>query len=197
MEPINVFPDKKIASSGDISDQFIKMNIHTFTDACNYVHKMPYGYNPDRDDLMGLFKDGMGTCISKHAVIATLALELGLPVHKHIGIYAMNEALVTGTDTILHRFGLPHLPMVHCFLVCRPHRVDLTEGNANGKNGPVDEYLHIVQVEPDISGRDEYLIYRSFLKTDILQRDEFRNVSLKDILQAREEGLALLKANVR
>ena len=46
---------------------------------------MPYGYNSDRDDLLILFREGFGSCTTKHAVIATLAGELGLPVVKNIG----------------------------------------------------------------------------------------------------------------
>jgi hypothetical protein len=48
----------------------------------------------------------MGTCTIKHAVIATLAAELDLPVEKNIGIDAMTEKIVTGAGRILEKFGL-------------------------------------------------------------------------------------------
>ena len=196
MEPLTVFTDKKILSVGIISKTFLEMKIHTFHEACAYVHHLPYGYNGNRDDLMSLFEDGKGTCTTKHAVIATLASEIGLPVGKRIGIYAMNEDLVTGTASIIRRYALPYVPMVHCFLSDGTHRVDLTQGNANGKNGPIDDFLHTEPSEANISAKNEYLLYRNALKDRIMNREELETVQIKTVLQAREEGLALLISNI-
>jgi hypothetical protein len=196
MDPLNVLPDFTIAPVGMISEQFLKMHISSFRAACEYIHQLPYGYNTDRDEPMGLFKESKGTCTTKHAVIATLAQELGNPIHKHIGIYAMTETLVTGTDAILEKYKLPYLPMVHCFLKFQTFRVDLTEGNLNGKNSSIEEFIYTVMVEPNISGRDEYLLYRKALQDHIVIRPEFERISIKTVLKAREEGLALLKINI-
>ena len=145
---------------------------------------------------MILFEEKMGTCTTKHAVIATLAAELDLPVRKNIGIYAMTESIVTGTDSILNTYGLPFVPMIHCFLSDGDHRVDLTEGNANGKNRSIDDFLFVQTVIPNISGKDEYLKYRKVLKENILKLTELQDIDIKVILHAREEALELLKANV-
>ena len=141
MKPYTGFPDKKITRQATISDIFLDYGIETFHDACRYVHQLPYGYNSNRDDLLILFKEKIGSCTTKHAVIATLAKELDLPIDKHIGIYAMDETIVTGSDQILKTYGLPYLPMLHCFLVFQDRRVDLTEGNRNGKNRPINHFL--------------------------------------------------------
>ncbi|NNG02378.1 MAG: hypothetical protein HKM93_23595 [Desulfobacteraceae bacterium] len=196
METFTVLPDKPIAGRGKIAALFSNREIHTFREACRFVHELPYGYNSDRDDLTIIFGDKMGTCTTKHAIIATLAAELGLPVVKHIGIYAMTESIVTGTGRILNRFGLPHLPMVHCFLFNDGHRVDLTEGNNNGKNRSIDDFLYTETVAANVSSKEEYLLYRKALRDRILKRPELEGVELKTILQARELGLGLLKANV-
>jgi hypothetical protein len=50
--------------------------------------------------------------------------------------------------------------MIHCFLVYENYRVDLTEGNSNGKNRFIKEFVYIQQVAPNISAKDEYLLYR-------------------------------------
>ena len=122
--------------------------------------------------------------------------KLELPAEKHIGIYAMTEALVSGTQAILDRHELPYLPMVHCFLATGSNRVDLTEGNRNGKNGPINDFLFTAQVDPNISAKDEYLLYRQALNNTIMLRREFKGRSLTTVLKAREEGIALLKHNV-
>lgn len=196
METYTIFPDTPILDNGPVGRTFLELGINTFLGACGHVHRMPYGYNSDRDDLMVLFKEKMGSCTTKHAVIATLAAELDLPVRKHIGIYAMTEAIVTGTSRILEDHRLPFVPMVHCFLTYEDRFVDLTEGNRNGKNRPIDQFLYTEAVAATISGKDEYLLYRKALKDPILKRRELEGVDVKTILKAREEGLALLRSNV-
>jgi hypothetical protein len=196
MNPFTVFPDKEISEAGPVSKEFLDLGIQGFQDACRYVHSLPYGYNSDRDDLMILFKEKMGTCTTKHAVIATLAAELGLPVTRGVGIYAMTDAIVTGAGKILAEYGLPYVPMIHCFLEYGNHRVDLTEGNRNGKNRPIDDFLFTDRVAATISAKDEYMIYRKALSEVILKRDELKGADIKRILHAREEGLKLLKANL-
>jgi hypothetical protein len=197
MDPYTDFPNKTIINAGAISKHFLSLGIHQFLEACDYVHQLPYGYNTNRDDLMILFKEEMGSCTTKHAVIATLAAELGLPINKCIGIYPMTEALVTGTEKILNKYDLPYIPMIHCFLEYRDHRVDLTEGNHNGKNQPIDTLFHTEEVQPNISAKQEYLRYRQALKEHILSREELKGFDIKRILHAREEGLELLRSLVK
>ena len=196
MDTFTVFPNAAIEASGPVADKFLSLGINGFIDACRFVHELPYGYNSDRDDLMILFREKMGSCTTKHAAIATLAAESGLPIEKAIGIYALTEEIVKGTGRILDKYGLPYVPMLHCFLVYGDHRVDLTEGNHNGKKRSIEDFLYTKKVIPNISAKDEYLLYRKALKDDILIKNELKGIDLKIILKAREEGLALLKANL-
>lgn len=197
MNPYTIFPERGILENGAVSGTFRSLGIRSFLEACRYVHELPYGYNSDRDDLMILFKEKMGTCSTKHAVIATLAAELGLAISRGVGIYPMTEAIVTGADKILSEYGLPYVPMIHCFLEYENYRVDLTEGNRNGKNRPIDDFLYTDRVAATISAKDEYMIYRKALSEVILNRAELKGVDIKRILHAREEGLILLKANIQ
>ena len=197
MDNFNVFPEKAIIGTGSVSQAVLALGIRNFLDACRYINELPYGYNSDRDDLMILFKEKMGTCTTKHAVIATLAAELGLAITKGVGIYAMTEAIVTGTDKILAEYGLSYVPMIHCFLEHGNHRVDLTEGNRNGKNQPINDFLYTDRVAATISAKDEYMIYRRALSEVILKRDELKGADITRILHAREEGLKLLKSNLQ
>lgn len=196
MERFTVFPDKALTDSGPVSREFLGLGVRTLIEACRFVHELPYGYNSDRDDLMVLFKERFGSCTTKHAVIATLAEEIGLPIRKAVGIYGMNEDIVAGAKDILDRYGLPCLPMLHCFLVHDDHRVDLTEGNRNGKKRSIEDFLHTEQVIPNISAKDEYLLYRKALADSILHREEFKGIEIKQVLHAREMGLALLKDKI-
>ncbi len=109
----------------------------------------------------------------------------------------MTETIVTGTDPILGKYDLPFVPMLHCFLVSGEYRVDLTEGNANGKNRAIDDFLYTEAVAPTISAKEGYLKYRQALQDDLVRRTELQGIDIKAILHAREEGLRLLKANLK
>lgn len=196
MDSYNVFPNVVLQKKGIISEKFINLNITSFRDACRYVHELPYGYNSSTDDILILFKEGYGSCTSKHAVISTLAEELGMPIYKTIGIYAMNEDLVTGVEHILEKYQLPYLPMVHCFLIFGSFRVDLTEGNKNGKNHSIEEFLFTEKVIPNFSEKDEYFLYKNALKNHVLNRKEMEGIKINNILHARTEGIALLRSKV-
>ncbi|MGE5256440.1 MAG: hypothetical protein ACM3KE_07200 [Hyphomicrobiales bacterium] len=196
MNRFRVFPDKAITQAGPISAEFLGLGIRSFHEACRYVHELPYGHNSDRDNLMILFKEKLGTCSTKHAVIGTLASELGLPITREVGIYPMTEALVTGAGRILAEYSLPYVPMIHCFLEYGDYRIDLTEGNRNGKNRPIEDFLYADRVDATISAKDEYLIYRQALSEVILKRPELKGADIKRILHAREQGLKLLKQNI-
>ncbi|VVB60465.1 Uncharacterised protein [uncultured archaeon] len=196
MDTYTVFPNPIISKKGIISEKFISLNIKTFWDTCSYVHELPYGYNSKTDDILILFKEGFGSCTTKHAVIATLAEELNIPVYKIVGIYAMNEEIVTGTHQILEKYDLSYLPMIHCFLVYGSYRVDLTEGNNNGKNHSLEEFLFTEKVIPNISEKDEYLLYKKTLKNHILNRKEMEGIKMIDVLHARTDGIVLLRSKV-
>jgi hypothetical protein len=196
MDSYNVFPNVALQKKGVISEKFINLNITSFWDACGYVHDLPYGYNSTTEDIFILFKEGYGSCTTKHAVIATLAEELGMPLYKTIGIYALSEDLVTGVKHILEKYHLPYLPMVHCFLIFGSFRVDLTEGNKNGKNHSIEEFLFTEKVIPNFSEKDEYFLYKNALKNHVLNRKEMEGIKINDILHARAEGIALLRSKV-
>lgn len=196
MDPYSVLPNPKIDKKGIISEQFISLKIKNFQNACVYVHNLPYGYNSKTDDILILFKEGYGSCTTKHAVIATLAEELNIPIYKMIGIYAMTDDIVTGTNQILEKYRLPYLPMIHCFLIYGSYKVDLTEGNNNGKNRSIEEFFFTEKVIPNFSEKDEYLLYRKALKNLILIRKEMEGIMMIDVLHARTEGISLLRSKI-
>ncbi|MDJ0721796.1 MAG: hypothetical protein QNJ04_09205 [Desulfobacterales bacterium] len=197
MDAIEYLPDKNIDDNGPVSRRFLVEGLKTFLMACRHVHQMPYGHNSSKDDPLILFDEGLGTCTTKHMAIGLLAREMGLPIDKCIGIYPMTEPLVTGADRICREYGLSAIPVVHCFLVYDRYRVDLTEGNLNGKNGPIDTFLYTRNVAPDISERDEYRLYRQALKDNILTQADWKGVDIKTVLAAREKALVLLKTNMQ
>jgi len=190
-------PDDEIKPNGEISKKFIELGILSFKEASEYVHNMEYGYNSDYDEKMILFLEQMGTCTTKHAIIAGLAEELKVPLFKHVGIYKFTEEIATGTNELLNKYNIPYIPMVHCFLVYKEFRFDLTEGNCNGKNTSINDFIYEQKVDPFISRKDEYLLYKRVLKDYILPSREMEGVKERSLLKAREESIILLKKNMK
>ncbi len=197
MDSYDKLPDAEIKPLGIMSRKFLELGIESFKEACKYVHDKDYGYNTDYNDKMIFFKEDMGTCTTKHAVIAGLAEELGIPLFKYVGVYKLTEKISTGTSEILKKYNLPYIPMIHCFLVYKQFRFDLTEGNCNGKNTNLDEFIHFEKVDPFISRKEEYILYKKVLKTKVLPSKEMDGKSEKQLLKARGESILLLKENTK
>ncbi len=197
MDSYEKLPDKEITPSGKISKKFLELNITSFKDACYYVHNLDYGYNSNYDDEMILFKEKKGTCTSKHAIIAGLARELNIPLYKHVCVYKFTEEITTGVNEILKKYDIPYVPMTHCFLEYKQNRFDITEGNNNGKKKNIDEYIISERVDPFISGKDEYLLYKRVLKEYVLPSKEMDGIAEKKLLKARGESILLLIASIK
>ncbi len=197
MDTYSNLPDVQIKPIGQISKKFIDLGIKSFREACDFVHNIEYGYNTDYEDRMILFKENIGTCTTKHAIIAGLAEELDIPLYKHVGVYKFTEEISNGTNEILKKYNIPYVPMVHCFLVYNNFRFDLTEGNCNGKNTTIEELIHEEKVDPFISRKDEYLLLKKVIKEKILPSKEMAGIKERSLLKAREESIILLKDNVK
>jgi len=197
MDSYNKLPDAEIIPSGEMSQKFLELGIKTFKEACYYVHNAEYGYNSNYDDHMIFFKEKKGSCTSKHAVIAGLAKDLNIPLYKYVGIYKFIEEVSKGTNEILEKYNVPFIPMIHCFLVYKDLRFDLTEGNCNGKKRTLEDFIHKEKVDPFISTKDEYLLLKRVLKEKILPSKEWEGISERTALKAREEGIVLIKKNAK
>ncbi|MBN1330134.1 MAG: hypothetical protein JXA54_11730 [Candidatus Heimdallarchaeota archaeon] len=196
MDTFDKLPDAKITPEGEMSQKFLQLGISSFKEACRFVHNIPYGYNSDKDNKMILFIENKGSCTTKHGVIATLAEELNIPLFKKVGIYKLTETIATGTDEIIEKYSLPFVPMIHCFLVFENYRFDLTEGNRNGKNTSIEEFIYDEKVIPFITQKDEYSIFIKTLQEKILPSQEMAGIERRTILKAREEAINLLKRNI-
>ncbi|TXT56167.1 MAG: hypothetical protein BAJALOKI2v1_620001 [Promethearchaeota archaeon] len=197
MDSYEKLPDAKITPSGKISEKFLELGINNFKGASDYIYELEYGYNSTYDDEMILFKEKKGTCTTKHAIIAGLAEELSIPLSKNVGVYKFTEKISSGTDRILETYKIPYVPMVHCFLVYKNYKFDLTEGNNNGKKKNPQEFIAIKEVEPFISRKDEYLWFKRILKEKVLPSKEMKGTKEKTLLKAREEAIELLKKNIK
>ena len=95
--------------------------------------------------------------------------------------------MVTGVTPILQRYGLDFIPQINCFLVYEDLRVDLTEGNCNGKNQTIEHYDFVVQVQPDIDEQLDIYYYLSYLKRYGEIDSRLAELSPETVLAIRDE----------
>ena len=163
MNPIEVLPNPEISPNGEISSQFYKRNLSSFQEACHWVKNLPYGSNSSNDDSLIIFEEAKATCTNKHGIISRLAAELDLKVYKNLGFYRLNDEIVTGVSQILQPYGLEFIPQIHCFLEYENYRVDLTEGNCNGKNKTIEDYDFVIRVKSDLTHQEHEAYYLEYL----------------------------------
>src|SRR5215813_13450772 len=110
--PKAVLDDK----AGEVSAEFLIRVVADFQAAGRYLYQLPYGRNTNRADYRLVLVENRGTCSTKHALLAELAREQGLPVVLTLGIYEMHERNTPGVGVVLDRYGLLYIPEAHCYL---------------------------------------------------------------------------------
>ena len=91
-----VLPHVPLHDVGPVSTEFIVHGLIDFQAAGRALQRLPYGRTVDRADFRAVLREGKGTCSTKHALLAALAHEQGLPVILTLGIYAMHERNTPG-----------------------------------------------------------------------------------------------------
>jgi len=193
--PIETLPAIPIRPKGIVSKAFLSRGLATLPQAANYVKRLPYGRNRSAEDAMILFQDGFGDCLAKHGIIARLAEELEVAVHRLEGFYRLTEDIVTGVGAILAAYGLSYIPRTHCFLSFEKHYVDLTDGNCTGKNGLIEEYIEIIRVKPEQTRAEADLMIRDFYAKVCEVDADFARLGIEGMLEVLERCIALNSAS--
>lgn len=192
MHPIEALPDTILQARGPMAEKFLQRGIKTFHEACRWTKQLPYAVNSTSEDSLILFEENCGTCTTKHGAIARLAQEHSLPVHKNLGFYRLNDEIVTGVNALLQPYGLDFIPQIHCFLAYQNYRIDLTEGNCNGKNKTIEDCDFVIEVSPDLSRtqhQDYYLKFLQRYRALSLQLTPLNDTTVMDILAACDRQL--------
>lgn len=109
-----------------IKEAYKNVGVHSFKEALQWTHKLPYGRNSDRSHYTLIFEEGCGTCSTKHATIAALAKELELSVHLKMVICKLNTKLAPRVGPFLEKLNVDFIPEAHCFINYDGNDIDLT-----------------------------------------------------------------------
>ncbi|WP_228462889.1 hypothetical protein [Chryseobacterium caseinilyticum] len=178
---------------GIISEQFLKRSISDFHDACQYISKLPYKRNSDKNNILCVFDDLGGTCSTKHATLRKLALENGhTDIKLILGIFKMDTEYTWKIKNTLEKFNLNYIPEAHNYLKIDDEYFDFTK--------PGSDYLQFkskLLIEREIEF-DEILDEKISFHKDFLKKwiaDQNIHCSLDEIWNIREQCIKDLQGN--
>lgn len=152
-----------ITSDGPVSWMFREQGLLTFADAAQYVRMLPYGRNADKQDVLAVLKERMGTCSTKHALLYRLARENGAErIELVMGMYRMHGGNTRGVAEVLAASGLAYVPEAHCYLSVGAVRMDMTRRGAQPKDFEQD-LLEEVVILPEQIGQYKVDYHRAYL----------------------------------
>lgn len=174
----------EIKNKGEISNEFLKLGISDFYNACNFIAELPYKRNLNKNNILCVFEDEFGTCSTKHSTLRKLALENKRNEIKLIlGIFKMDAEYTTKIKNTLQKNNLEYIPEAHNYLKVGKKYLDFTKPNSNYSEIK-DKILEETEIEFNEINSEKIRIHREFLKKWIQNKPEF---SLEDIWQIREK----------
>ena len=192
MESWLILPDAPLDAAGPDSEAFLRVGCGSYRSAARYLHELPYGRNADRSDFRLVLAERRGTCSTKHALLAAVALEQELPVSLTIGIYDMAEANTPGVGSVLSARGLESIPEAHCYLRYADRRVDITRSGVSPR-APIDRFHQEWAIEPAQIGAHKIALHQQYLRGWLRERPALR-FSFEEIWRIREACIAALGA---
>nr|WP_294858754.1 hypothetical protein [uncultured Fluviicola sp.] len=183
--------DFELTSNEPYSIAFRERGIHSFSRACDFIAKLPYGRNANREDFGLVLSEGKGTCSSKHALLATLALENGhAEIELIAGIFLMNEETHPKLTDFFTDKTYPNIPECHCYLRFQGERFDFTDASDRLKRIEL-KLVREQRIDPNQVSDWKIMIHKHYLQGWLNRNPNFQ-MTLEEIWKDREEVIELL-----
>ncbi|WP_294680053.1 hypothetical protein [uncultured Fluviicola sp.] len=183
--------DFELSSDQIYSSRFRELKMTSFKEACGFIAKLPYGRNTNREDFGLVLSEMKGTCSSKHALLASLALENGHPeVELIAGIFLMNEETHSRLNGFFTDKSYPNIPECHCYLRFQGERFDYTDAS-NRMEVIAPKIVREQRIDPNQVVDWKIMIHKHYLQGWLTRNPAFQ-MTLEDIWRDREEAIGLL-----
>ncbi|MFC2049163.1 hypothetical protein ACFLR2_00615 [Chlamydiota bacterium] len=184
---MNPFFSWSLKASGPVSTAFRAKGIDDLGHALRWVHSLPYGRNSNRENYMLIFSELRGTCSTKHAALAALALENGFPIKLQMTICKLDTKLDPKVLPLLDRLGVSFFPEAHCYLEYEDQQIDITFPD----QAPTlkVETLEVHTIRPEDIGDHKLPIHQEYLKKWLHAKNLDQRFSFEEVWQLREEWI--------
>lgn len=145
------FPRRRLDGNGPGSRRLRDRGAGDLREAIRLVRELPYGRPDGAPDPLAVLEADVGTCSTKHALLARLCDELGVAdVRLTLGFYEMDALNTPPVGPVLAEHGLEAIPEAHCYLRHDGERFDFTGTGADGV--PIEGFHHEEPIRPDQVG---------------------------------------------
>jgi hypothetical protein len=190
MESWTILPEAPLDALGPASEAFQRIGCGSYRSVARHLHELPYGRNSDRADFRLVLSEGRGTCSTKHALLAAVAVEQSLPVSLRVKIYDMTEANTPGVGRVLSAHGLEGIPEAHCYLTYSGRRVDITRSGVSPQMAIARFYEEWV-IEPSEIGARKLALHHQYLREWLRERRDL-SISFEQLWRIREACILAL-----
>ena len=183
---MNELPNFKIQQNGEISTEFLKRNIHTFSEATEFINNLNYGRNENKNDLKTIFTDNCGTCSTKHSILKKLAEENNKSEIKLIlGIFKMNANNTSEIKETLKKNNLEYIPEAHNYLKYVNEIYDFTKIGSKPSDFEND-LLEEIEILPNQITTFKVEYHKKFLQNWLNENNNIE-LNLNELWKIREE----------
>ena len=183
---MNELPNFKIQQNGEISIEFLKRNIHTFSEATEFINNLNYGRNENKNDLKTIFSDNCGTCSTKHSILKKLAEENNESEIKLIlGIFKMNANNTSEIKETLKKNNLEYIPEAHNYLKYLNEIFDFTKIGSKPSDFEND-LLEEIEILPNQITTFKVEYHKKFLQNWLNENNNIE-LNLNELWKIREE----------
>jgi hypothetical protein len=188
----DALPDVALHPAGPVTTAFIGQGVADMRAAGRLLLELPYGRTSgDRGDYLAVLQQGRGTCSSKHALLAALAIEQGVDLALIIGVYEMSGASNPKLRAVLDRAGLDYVPEAHCYVMWEDKRIDLTML----RDTPMQplRFLHEERIVPAQIRDYKPELHQRFMRDWVRSNPkDARGLTFEQAWQVREDCIAAL-----
>lgn len=180
-----------IIRPGKISGLFLERGISDFQQAASFIRSLPYKRNSSKTDITIVLRENCGTCSTKHAVLAELAIENKIPgVQLMLGMFRMNSANTPRTGNVLENAGLNYIPEAHNYLRVNGKLLDCT---VTGGFSFIDDLLEEKEILPSQVGAFKVNYHQEFLRRWLDENPSIK-LTFAELWAIREQCIQNLSA---
>ncbi|OOV27926.1 hypothetical protein BXU11_10455 [Flavobacterium sp. LM5] len=165
--------------------------MENWSELIEFIQKLPYGRNQNREDFSLVIKEKKGTCSSKHSFLKKVAeLNNFDNVKLILGMYRMNNLNTPKIGETLLESGLEYIPEAHCYLKLNNQRIDITNCNSDIEN-LICDIIEEIEIEPEQVNTFKVDYHKKYMQNWVIENEV--RMDFEKIWEIREQCIKKLE----
>lgn len=176
---------------GELTSLLKEQGVSTFSEACQFVADLTYSRISNPADVKLVVKEQQGTCSSKHAFLASVALENR---HEEVelicGIFLMSGDTHPVLSSFFQDKSYASIPEAHCYLRVNQKRYDYTTA-PNRLEAIERKLVREQRIDPHQVNEWKVLTHKDYIRK-FLERNPSIGMSPEEFWTDREQCIRIL-----